>query len=276
MLSKEMEKKLVSFLKEDISGKDITASLVMEKNCFAEIKLKEKAVVSGLEETAFLFRNSGIKVKIKAENGKEHSKGKILIELKGSNKKILETERTALNLLGRMSGIATVSGKAQKIAGKNCRIMLTRKTCPGLNEFDKKAGTEAGILPHRKNLNSAFLIKENHLKFGSITELVKKAKKQNMKTGNKKLIEVEVKNFAELNEAVKAKPDVIMLDNFSAKNAKKAVMKAGKQDNKIKIEVSGNINFSNLKEYASAKPDFISMGMLSHSAKAINLSLLIH
>ncbi len=273
MLSKEMKQKLISFVKEDISKKDITTELITEKKVNAVIKLKENSVISGLEEAGFLFNYFGIKTKIYAKNGKKYSKGKILIKLYGSNKKILSTERTALNILSRMSGIAVISFKAQKIAGKNCKIMLTRKTSPGLNEFDKKAGKEAGVLSHRKNLNAAFLIKENHLKFNSITELIKKAKQTNKNKKNKKIIEVEVKNFKEIREAVQAKPDVILLDNFSVKNAKKAIKEIKKT--KIKIELSGNINFSNLKNYAELKPDFISMGFLTHSVKGINLTLLL-
>lgn len=273
MLTEKMKQKLISFVKEDIAGKDITTDLVKEKKCSAVIKLKEKAVVSGLEETKFLFEYFGIKTKLNAVNGKEYKKGKILVKLNGSNKKILSAERTALNILSRMTGIATLSAKAKNIAGKT-KIMLTRKTCPGINEFDKKAAIEAGILPHRKNLNSAFLIKENHLKFNSITELIEKAKKENKK-GKKKLIEVEVKNFNELNEAVKTKPDIIMLDNFSVKEAGKAIKEIRKKNSRIKIEISGNIDFSNLRSYAKLKPAFISMGILTHSVKGINLSLLL-
>jgi len=273
MLSKEMKKKLISFVKEDISGKDITASLVTGKKCSAVIKLKEKAVVSGLEETKFLFEFFKVKAEVKGKNGKTYNKGKILLKLKGNNKKILSVERTALNVLSRMSGIATLSVKAQKISGKS-KIMLTRKTSPGFNEFDKKAAVEAGILPHRKNLNSAFLIKENHLKFNSIPELIGKAKKVNSKSKKKKMIEVEVKNLSEVKIALKEKPDVIMLDNFSLNNAKKAI-KEIKKNKGIKVEISGNIDFSNLKKYSSLKPDFISMGLLTHSTKGINLTLLL-
>jgi len=271
MLTKKMKQKLVSFVKEDIAGKDITTALVKEKKCSAIIKLKEKATVSGLEEIKFLFEYFGVKTELNAVNGKAYDKRKILVKLNGSNKKILSVERTALNILSRMTGIATASKKAKNTAGKT-KIMLTRKTMPGLNEFDKKAAIEAGILPHRKNLNSAFLIKENHLKFNSITELIEKAKKENRK-GKKKLIEVEVKNFNELKEAIKAKPDIIMLDNFSVKEARKAIKEIKKTG--IKVEVSGNIDFSNLKNYAKLKPDFISMGILTHSVKGINLSLLL-
>ncbi|MFH1663581.1 MAG: carboxylating nicotinate-nucleotide diphosphorylase [archaeon] len=272
MLSNEMKKKLVSFVKEDIAGKDITTELISEKKCSAEIRLKENAVISGLEEAKYLFEYFGVKVKLFSENGKAVKKGKILLKLFGSNKKILSAERTALNVLSRMSGIATLSVKAQKIAGKT-KIMLSRKTLPGFNEFDKKAAIEAGILPHRKNLNTAFLIKENHLKFNSITELTEKAKKENKKNRQKKIVEVEVKNFKEVKEAILAEPDVIMLDNFSVKNAGKALKEIKKKG--IKVELSGNINFFNLKKYSSLKADFISMGFLTHSVKAINLSLLL-
>ncbi len=272
MLSKEMKKKLLGFAREDIAGKDITTSLVTEKKCTAVIKLKEKAVVSGLQETQFLFQAFGVKTKVYAKNGREYNKGKILFKLNGSNKKILSAERTALNVLSRMSGIATAAKKAQRISGKT-KIMLTRKTAPGLNEFDKKAAIEAGILPHRKNLNTAFLIKENHLKFNSISKLVKKAKAENRKNKNK-VIEVEVKNLKEVKEAVKAEPDVIMLDNFSFQNAKKTIKEIRKKK-KIKIELSGGIDFSNLKKYSSLDADFISLGFLTHSVKGINLTLLL-
>ncbi len=273
MLSEKMKTKLTELVKEDVSGKDISGSLITEKKCNAIIKLKEKAVVSGIEETKFLFESYGIKVKALAINGKTYNKGKILLKLFGSNKKILLVERTALNVLSRMSGIATLSNKAQKIAGKT-KIILTRKTFPGFNEFDKKAGIEGGILPHRKNLNSAFLFKENHLKFDSISELIEKAKKENKNKKEKKVIEVEVKNLSEVKEAVKTKADVIMLDNFSLKEAKKAIKEIRKTKN-IKIELSGGINLSNLKKYSKLKADFISMGFLTHSVKGINLTLLL-
>lgn len=269
MLSKMQKKKLLEALKEDIAKGDITSNLLKPKKSSAFITAKEQCILAGIEEASFLFKSKGLKVKSLKKDGNKAKKGEKIMEINGLNKSILAVERTALNFLARMSGIATACSYAQKIAGKNTLIALTRKTAPLLNSFDKKAGMIAGIYPHRINLSSGILIKDNHLAFESIENIVRKARKKGYKN-----IEVECSNLHEVNEAIKANADIIMLDNFSVKEARKAVKKI-REKSKAMIELSGNINFNNLKAYSKLRPDMISLGMLTHSVKAINFNLTI-
>ncbi|MBI5035712.1 carboxylating nicotinate-nucleotide diphosphorylase [Candidatus Micrarchaeota archaeon] len=187
--------------------------------------------------------------------------------MEGENRKILSVERTALNVLGRMSGVATLCRKAKEIAGNNTTIALTRKTIPGFNVFDKKAAEAAGAWPHRKNLEDAILIKDNHLMFISIGEAVRRAKQ------TKKFAEVEVKTWEEAIEAIEAEPDMVMLDNFPLKEAAKAVREIRSKNRKIKIELSGGISLENLADYAKLKPDYISLGFLTKAAETIDFSV---
>jgi len=266
MLSSEEKKRILMALKDDISKGDITSALLEPKKAKAIIIAKEKCILAGIEEALFLFKSQKLKAIALKNDGEKAKKNEKIILIKGNNKKILSVERTALNFLSRMSGIATACFKAQRIA-KKTRIALTRKTAPLLNYFDKKAAIKAKVLPHRMNLSSGILIKDNHLAFESIESLVKKARKKNYKN-----IEVECKNLKEVREAIKSKADIIMLDNFSINKARKAIKLIKEKSNAL-IEISGNINFNNLKNYSKLRANIISMGALTHSVKAINFSL---
>jgi len=270
MLSLKMKKKLKEILADDICGSDVTSALVPERKCRAKIVAKESCTIAGLEEVKFLFKSNGVNAGSSFRDGERVRKHSVILKLAGKNQTVFSIERTALNILGRMSGVATVCAEAKKIAKKNATVAATRKTMPGFNVFDKKAAKSAGIWPHRLNLNEFVLLKDNHLPFfKSPFEAVVAARK---KYGSSKKIEVEVDTLQQAFDAAGAKPEIIMLDNFSPAKARGAVKNLRKVF-KGKIELSGGITLCNLKQYSAAKPDLISMGGLTHSVKSCDFAL---
>ncbi|HLD75857.1 MAG TPA: carboxylating nicotinate-nucleotide diphosphorylase [Candidatus Norongarragalinales archaeon] len=266
MLTSSEKKRLRQFLTDDDANHDITSAITPIQPAVARIKAEQSCTLAGMEEAAFLFRSVGLKATCTASDGQRIQPGNVM-EIRGQNRKILSVERTALNVLGRMSGVATLCRHAQKIAG-SVRIALTRKTIPGFNAFDKKAARLAGGWPHRKTLSEAVLIKENHLAFfNSVEDAVLAGKK----TG--KFCEIEVQNKDQALHAQKAGPDMILLDNFKPTGAKKTVQTIRKANPGVKIELSGGINLKNLRKYSQAKPDFISLGLLTRNAQTIDFSL---
>jgi nicotinate-nucleotide pyrophosphorylase (carboxylating) len=268
-----MKERLLLILNEDLSKGDVTTALVAEEMARARLVLRENSFLAGLEEAIFLFSQKNVKVLRSVEEGGVHEEGTEILFLEGKNKDILEVERTALNVLSRMSGVARQCFKAREILeGSQTLPALTRKTSPGFNDFDKKAAELAGIWPHRKNLNEMVLLKENHLLyFKSPREAIEKAREA---YAGRIKVDVEVENLKQALEAAKAKPDIIMLDNFSVHEAVEAV-KALKAKFKGKIELSGGINLDNLKDFKPAEADYISMGCLTNNAKGVDLSLLM-
>ena len=272
-----VEEKLRQILSDDIGQGDVTAAAVIPANLTvkAEVIAKEQGVAAGIEEAAFLAEYLGLTVKAKVVDGEKIKNKQVLIQISGDAQTILSLERTMLNLLSRMSGIATktrmLTEKLEK-ANVKTKIAATRKSAPGLLYFDKKAVVIGGGDPHRLHLDDMVLIKDNHLAIvGSVEEAVKKAKAHVSFT---KKIEVEVTNVEDALKAAKVGADIIMLDNFSPKQAKeagKALREAG--FGKVLLEVSGNITSENLLEYAAAQVDIISMGELTHSIKALDISL---
>jgi len=272
MLSKEVKKKLLAILREDIGKGDVTSALLPLRDCKVKIVVKEPCIVAGLEETRFLFRQKGVKSKAFVKDGDRIQGGATILRLSGRNRSILSVERTALNVLGRMSEVASTCSEAKKIAGKSITIALTRKTMPGFNLFDKKAALIGGVWPHRINLNSFVLLKENHLPFfDSPFDAVMAAKK---KYGRKMKVEIEVETMLQALNAARARPGIIMLDNFSPKKALASV-KALRKAFSGKIELSGGITEKNLRAFARAKSDIISMGSLTYSTKWHDFSLLL-
>jgi nicotinate-nucleotide pyrophosphorylase (carboxylating) len=272
MLSAEMRKKLLGFLLDDIGKGDVTSTVLPSAECSAKIVAKEACIVAGIEEAKFLFNHMGVKAKALAKDGSTVRKGAAVLCLQGINRKILSTERIALNVLGRMSEVATTCSAAKRIAGKSVTIALTRKTMPGVNLFDKKAAALAGVWSHRINLNSFVLLKDNHLPFfNSPFDAVIAARK---KYGKKMRIEIEVENLKQALLAAKAKPNIIMLDNLPAKKAVAVVKKLRAVFNG-KIELSGGINLENLRRFVKAGPDIISMGCLTYSTRWRDFSLQI-
>ncbi len=274
---KILEEKLRQILAEDLGQGDVTAAAIIPANLTvkAVVVAKEEGVVAGIEETTVLAEYLGLKVKAKVVDGDKIKNKQVLMEISGDAQTILAAERTLLNLLSRMSGIATktrsLTDKLEK-AGVKTRIAATRKSAPGLLYFDKKAVIVGSGDPHRLHLDDMILIKDNHLAIvGSVEEAVKKAKANASFT---KKIEVEVTKAEDAMKAAKAGADIVMLDNFSPKQAKEAsemLKKAGFGD--LILEVSGGITGETLLEYAAAQVDIISMGELTHSVKALDISL---
>jgi nicotinate-nucleotide pyrophosphorylase (carboxylating) len=272
-----VEERLKEFLAEDVGEGDVTASAIIPQKCVvnAEVVAKADGIVAGLEEATILAESMGLKVDAKVADGDKVKNQQVLMTLQGDAQTVLSIERTLLNLLSRMSGIATkthsLSEKLKKAKVK-ARVAATRKSAPGLLYFDKKAVALGGGDPHRLHLDDLVLIKDNHLAIvGSVEEAVKKAK---AKASFSKKIEVEVTSLQDALKAAEAGADIIMLDNFSPNQAKEAgeeLRKAG--HNNVMLEISGRITAETLLEYASAHVDIISMGELTHSVKALDISL---
>ena len=272
-----VEQKLKEFLAEDVGEGDVTAAAIIPQNLVvkAEVIAKAEGIVAGIEEAVILAESMGLKVDVKVADGSKVKNMQVLLKVSGDAQTILSIERTLLNLLSRMSGIATKTYTlTEQLANVKvkARIAATRKSAPGLLYFDKKAVAIGGGDPHRLHLDDMILIKDNHLAIvGSAEEAVKKAKAN---ASFAKKIEVEVTNIQDALKAAKAGADIVMLDNFSPKQAKEAgeVLRKSGFD-RVLLEVSGRITAETLLEYASAEVDIISMGELTHSVKALDISL---
>jgi nicotinate-nucleotide pyrophosphorylase (carboxylating) len=274
---KIVEDKLKQMLIDDIGQGDVTVAAVIPANSFvkAEVIAKEEGVVAGIEEAKFLMEYLGLTVRAKVTDGAKIKNKQVIMQISGDAQTILSGERTMLNLLSRMSGIATKTRlliEQLEKANARTKIAATRKSAPGLLYFDKKAVIIGGGDPHRLHLDDMILIKDNHLAIvGSIEDAVKKAKSHASFT---KKIEIEVTSSEDALVAAKAGADIIMLDNFSPKQAYKAAQALRKDGfDKILLEVSGGITDKNLLEYANAQVDIISIGELTHSVRALDLSL---
>ena len=267
---------LIEFLREDIGKGDITCEILPNVKVKAEIICKEKAIVAGIKEVCILFELMKCKVKNLVKDGSLVNSNTSIIIVEGNAKVILSIERTALNILMRMSGIATETkhlvNEVKKI-NQNVRITCTRKTSPGFRIFDKKAVEVGGGESHRIRLDEMVLIKDNHLAIiNSIIEAVTKAKEIHH---SRSMIEIEVENLEEAIEAIDAGVNIIMLDNLTAKQVRFVVnaLKKNGLRNKVKIEVSGGITHKNIKRYASVDVDMISIGSITHSVKSVDMSL---
>ena len=274
-----LRESLIRFLREDIATGDLTSEYVVDKNLKSSafiICKSDRAVVAGLEEAKTIFDICKCNSESLVKDGDVVKKGTRVMIVKGNTRSILKAERTALNLLMRMSGIATDTKKYVDIAtavSKNTRITGTRKTAPGLRYFDKKSIQLGGGFPHRNTLDEMILIKDNHLAVTkSIGEAISMARQ---KAGKNIMIECEVIDTKSSVEAINSGADIIMLDNFTPQRARKTISylkKAGLRK-KILIEISGGVNLLNIKEYAYALPDMISVGSLTHSSKSIDFSM---
>ncbi|MFX0120900.1 MAG: carboxylating nicotinate-nucleotide diphosphorylase [Candidatus Hodarchaeota archaeon] len=278
--SKLLEKRLIQFLQEDMEYGDITSNLIPNIQVQANVISKEEGILCGLDFTKILLRFLDIEVSSLFNDGDVIRKGDIIMQLRGLSRDILVSERTILNLLMRLSGIATQTRKLVdrvKNLGHDIIIASTRKTTPGFRYFEKYAVNIGGGDPHRWSLSDTVLIKENHLSLlrkGAILKILNKTK--NMTSFTKK-VDIEVENLSELKEALKLTPDIIMLDNFSIEDIYSAieiVRNASKQPYPL-IEVSGGISDQNIEKYLIAGIDIISMGNLTHSVKSIDFSLKI-
>lgn len=275
---KILEKRLLEMLAEDIGQGDITTALLVPEECIAEAEIiaKEEGVVAGIEEAKILLEILGLKFEALVSDGKQIKPRQVLMKISGEARTILAAERTLLNILSRMSGIATATRKiVEKIqrAGYKAKIACTRKTAPGLLYFDKKAVLIGGGDTHRFHLDDMILIKDNHIAIaGGVEEAVKTAKE---KASFSKKIEVEVTTVNDALKAAEAGADIIMLDNFSPEQVEEAVklLKKAGFYGRVILEASGGITADNILEYASKGVNVISLGEITHSAKALNISL---
>jgi nicotinate-nucleotide pyrophosphorylase (carboxylating) len=260
-------------IEEDIGAGDITteATVPPDVRGVGVISSKEDIVLAGLEAVKKVFERVSHELIFgpKAKDGDRIKKGDVIVEVKGPLGKILIAERIALNFLQHLSGIATLTNKFVEKA-KGTKILDTRKTLPAYRALEKEAVRLGGGKNHRMGLYDMYLVKDNHIAAaGSITNALEKIVK-NKKEGV--FIEVEVKNLEELKEALKFNVDIIMLDNFSPEDVKNA---AKLSQGKAKLEVSGNISLDNIDSFASLGVDYISIGALTHSAPASDISMLI-
>ncbi|NQT46522.1 MAG: carboxylating nicotinate-nucleotide diphosphorylase [Candidatus Omnitrophica bacterium] len=289
-LSKERIKKIAkAALEEDIGRGDVTSNVTVPKaaNMKADITFNEKGVICGLPivETAFSLLNTNIRFVPYAKDGDEVEATKVVALLEGPARSIMAGERTALNFLGHLSGVATMTSQFIKaIEGTEAKIVDTRKTIPLMRYLQKYAVTCGGGTNHRMGLWDQVLIKDNHIAVAgkkrkdAIKDLVNKARRSAQKNVK---IEVEVANLDEFKAALEVCPDIIMLDNMSVEDVKEAVkarnVKAPcDKDNLfsgVMLEVSGGVTLENVRSYAECGVDWISIGRLTHSARALDLSL---
>lgn len=264
-----------SALKEDINYIDITTDNLIPQEQEGEAKFLAKAegVLCGIDVAIRVFTliQPDFQYEIFINDGEYVKKGDIIATVKGKTRTILKGERTALNILQHMSGIATMTNRIVKIVeGTNASIADTRKTLPGLRPIQKYAVTVGGGKNHRYNLSDAAMLKDNHIDAGGgITGAVKKLRS---KLGHMAKVELEVRNLDELKEALSVDVDVIMLDNMDNETMKKAVEIT---NGKALLEASGGITEETIRGVAETGVDIISIGALTHSVKAFDISLKI-
>ena len=287
-------------LSEDAVRSDITTRILIPEdfNIHAEIVSKDKGVVCGLSiaRLAFKLLDKNIKFVPNFKDGEAVKKGEVLAAIYGKARAILSAERTALNLLAHLSGIATLTNEfVKKVKPYKSKILDTRKTTPNLRLLEKYAVRCGGGGNYRFDLSGQILIKDNHIQAASrkppacpagrqatsLKEIIEKARKK----AKGKKIEIEVDNLSQFKEALAASPDIIMLDNFKPSDIKKAVKiknrspvtrptpQRGCPESPVKLEASGGITLKNVKKIASCGVDFISIGALTHSVKSLDLSL---
>jgi nicotinate-nucleotide pyrophosphorylase (carboxylating) len=270
--------KLRGILAEDIGQGDITTELLIPPKTILEAQIisRERGIAAGLEEAKIFWESLRIKVQHSASDGDQTRPGKVLMVITGDARTILSAERTVLNILSRMSGIATSARNVlEKLrsSGAKAKVACTRKTAPGLLYFDKKAVLVGGGDTHRLHLDDMILIKDNHIAVaGGVQKAVEKARE---KASFSKKVEVEVARAEDALIAVRAGADIVMLDNFSPEEVKRAVvlLKKEKLYGKALLEASGGITTRNVVEFATAGIDMVSLGEITQSAKALSISL---
>ena len=264
-------------LEEDIGNGDITTSFLIpeDQESRALIMAKGNFVVAGLPfvKEVFAMLSAGVRFTIFINDGLKVTKGDMIAEVYGKTRALLAGERVGLNILQRLSGIATLTNMfAEKVIGLNARIVDTRKTTPGLRFMEKYAVRIGGGSNHRFGLFDGILIKDNHIEaVGSITEALRLAGEGH----HLAKVEVEVENLNDLKEAVEGGADIVMLDNMSVENMKEAVKIAHSIQRNIILEASGNVTLNNVREIAETGVDLISIGALTHSATAADISMKI-
>jgi nicotinate-nucleotide pyrophosphorylase (carboxylating) len=272
-LGTTIKKELLRFVSEDVQSGDVTSVLLPKKQIKAKIISREDGVLAGVRFAREIFRLNGCHARITKKDGARLKPNQVVLEVSGNARMILSCERTALNLLSRMSGIAThtnlLVSKIRKV-NKKTNLYSTRKTAPGLRFFDKEAVKIGGGHKHRMSLDDMVMIKDNHLLVSnSIEDIIKNARKLH------KHVEVEVENQSDAILAANCGATIVMLDNFSPARIKKTISALQKKSirNKVKLEASGGINSKNISTYAKTGVDIISVGSITNSVKGLDLSL---
>lgn len=264
---------ILEALKEDISSEDVTTNSVMKEAVAGEVDLicKQDGIIAGLEvfERVFTLLDPDTKAELYCKDGEEVKNGQLMGKVKGDIRVLLSGERVALNYLQRMSGIATYTNSVAKLLERSkIKLLDTRKTTPNMRIFEKYAVRAGGGYNHRYNLSDGVLLKDNHIgAAGSVTKAVQMAKEY---APFVRKIEVEVENLDMVKEAVEAGADIIMLDNMSPKDMKKAVELI---DGRAQTECSGNVTKENIARLTEIGVDYISSGALTHSAPILDISL---
>ena len=264
---------ILEALKEDISSEDVTTNSVMKEAVAGEVDLicKQDGIIAGLEvfERVFTLLDPDTKVELYYKDGEEVKNGQLMGKVKGDIRVLLSGERVALNYLQGMSGIATYTNSVAKLLERSkIKLLDTRKTTPNMRIFEKYAVRAGGGYNHRYNLSDGVLLKDNHIgAAGSVTKAVQMAKEY---APFVRKIEVEVENLDMVKEAVEAGADIIMLDNMSPEDMKKAVELI---DGRAQTECSGNVTKENIARLTEIGVDYISSGALTHSAPILDISL---
>lgn len=267
---------LRQFLDEDVGAGDITSESIVPQDCLAAGRFTAKAplVLAGLEIAFEVFRllDPRVSTTARQRDGDSLSAGDEPGEVRGPARVLLAGERVALNLLQRLSGVATLTRQyVDVVRGTNAIILDTRKTTPGLRLLEKYAVTAGGGHNHRSGLYDAVLIKDNHIRLaGSVLAAIAAARASRQEA---RFVEVEVSNTVELGEAIAAAPDIILLDNMTPEELAEAVRLARRQSSSILLEASGGITLANVRRYAATGVDRISIGAITHSAPAVDISL---
>jgi nicotinate-nucleotide pyrophosphorylase (carboxylating) len=273
LLDPILRAQIAAWVAEDVGRGDRTTQAVIPAGAVgrARIEAREAAVVAGLDAAVACFdaAGGGVDLEVVAGDGSRVEASATIARLDGSLRSILTGERTALNLLARISGVATLTARyVAAVADRPVRIVDTRKTTPGLRALQKYAVRVGGGSNHRYGLDDGILLKDNHIAaVGSITEAVRRARAE---VPHGLRIEVEVTTLEELDEATSAGADAVLLDNLSVATTAQAVARAG---GKVVLESSGGITLHNVAAYAAAGVDLISIGALTHGAPSIDLAL---
>lgn len=260
---------LDAFFEEDLGDDDDSNGIVPVVEAFGRIICKEDGVLAGLDEACSVFRHLGLAVGSDFVDGQPVRKGDVVLEVRGSARDLMRGERLALNFLGRMSGIATLTAKCAGLA-PGVRVAATRKTTPGFRKFEKKAVKLGGGDTHRYDLSSAVMIKDNQIRIMGLENAINEAKRVASFT---KKIEVEVESLEDAEKAARAGADIIMFDNMKPAMIKKGVKLVKSVNKCILLEASGGITISNISDYAKTGVDVISLGALTRDARWLDLSM---
>lgn len=277
MVEEVIFSRMLEWLSEDIPFWDLSSKLILEGvKCRAVVLAKERGVAACVEEVAYFLSKLGLEVEVRVRSGEEFNAGAAIMEVWGEMRRVLQVERLMLNLLSHACGVATATRsvvEAVRAVNPRVRVAATRKTLPGLRYFEKRAVEAGGGDTHRLSLSDMVLIKDNHLKFFSSVGEAVRAARATVSFAHK--VEVEVSSPEGAVEAARAGADVVMLDNFAVEGVRRAIelLEGEGLRGRVVVEVSGRVTLESAADYARAGPDVISVGWITHSARAVDLSL---